>query len=186
MEISTSTLSIFHTTHLWFMYRLLTLQLLIAIFITIFHQHCKFHAWLWKLLRTRSESRRFLLTQDSRARKDNGDCNIECDATVTRPRLMMAGPGLVLSLISPPIKSCRNIFNWSIFKERMENWRGDCPDLGSCDIPETKFIFWLKLIINKSRVIILCLLGIYRYTKVIKKLWSNTIKSDCPSHNRER
>ena len=92
-----------------------------------FHQHCEFHAWLWKLLRTRSESRRFLLTQDSRARKDNGDCNIECDATVTRPRLMMAGPGLVPSLISPPIKSCRNIFNWSILKERKEkrlSWHG--------------------------------------------------------------
>ena len=43
-----------------------------------------------------------------------GDCNIECDATLTRPGGMMAGQGS--SLISPPIKSCRNIFNWSILE----------------------------------------------------------------------
>ena len=50
-----------------------------------------------------------------------GDCNIECDATVTRPRIRWwPGPGLVPSLISLPIKSCRNISNWSISEEKKE------------------------------------------------------------------
>ena len=57
-----------------------------------------------------------------------GDCNIECDATVTRPRLRWwPGPGLVPSLISLPIKSCRNISNWSISEEKKEEGGKNVP-----------------------------------------------------------
>ena len=88
----------------------------------------EFQAWLWKLLRTQSSPDDFYSLETRERGKIMGDCNIECDATLTRPRLgWWRGPGLVPSLISPPIKSCRNIFNWSILKERKGkrlSWHG--------------------------------------------------------------
>ena len=190
MEISTSTLSIFHTTHLWFMYRLLTLHTIYYIFLYFFSYSSQFFISTVNSMHDCENCWGPGLSLDdfySLKTRERGKIMGIAILNVTQP---WPDPGWWWrgQVSSYPwfLRRLNHAEIFSIDKFLRTGRRRDCPGMGSCDIPETKFIFWLKLIINKSRVIILCLLGIYRYTKVIKKLWSNTIKSDCPSHNRER